>query len=521
MSGKKPNAAGFTLVELVIGFTVVGIIGLGIFGLYLALVNSAVVSQQKAHASTLATNQMEYLKSLPYNNLAVAGGSIYTTNPLPATSTQKLNGVTYTVKTSINYVDDAFDGCAAYPNQSLKEKYCRNYPAPSGAPATDLNPQDYKIVHVSVYNKSNLSLAEMDTQIAARVAETASTTGAIFINVIDKDGNPVEGATVQVKNTTISPVANVSDATDSNGIAIFYGLPPDTNGYDYVVTASKTGYSSLTTIAPAGSLQPTYPSLRVFTQASSYVTLTIAPQATNSLAIETTTTTGAALGGVKVYAKGGYKKYTATTDTSYYYDNLSPTDTRLTTDGNGLGVLTNLVPGDYYFCGDAGATSCSVGGTTYYLAAAVPYGGSNAFNPIAVAPDDPASPASFAQGGQSYMQKVRLLLTTSSTFPRISTFSPSEISLAAGGLTNVSFQIKGANLPCSATAASCSTTVRLTQAAQTFTASCTGSSAGLQLNCTVNLSSIAAGDASLTIIANGQTFNLPAAPLLGGLHVAP
>lgn len=522
MSGiKRSNAAGFTLVELVIGLTVVGIIGLGIFGLYLALVNSAVVAQQKAHASTLATNQMEYLKSLPYNNLAVAGGSIYSTSPLPASSTQKLNGVTYTIKTSINYVDDAYDGCAAYPTQELKQKYCRNYPAPSGAPATDQNPQDYKVIHVSVYNKGNLRLAEVDTQIAARVAETASTTGAVFVNVIDSDGNPVEGATVQVANMTITPAANVSDATDSNGIAIFYGLPPDTTSYDYVVTASKTGYSSLTTIAPTGTLQPTYPSLRVFTQASSYVTLTIAPQATNSLAIETTTTNGTALGGVRVYAKGGYKKYTATTDTSYYYDNLSPTDNRILTDGNGLASLTNLVPGNYIFCGDTGATSCSVGGTTYYLAAAVPYGGGNALSPITVAPYDAASPPSFTQGGLNYVQKVRLLLTTSSTHPRITTFTPSELSLTSGNLSAVNFQVTGANLPCNASAASCTTTVRFTKDAQTYTASCTGSSAGTQLNCTVNLSAITAGDAQLSVSANGYTLDLPVSPLLGGLRVTP
>ena len=78
---------------------------------------------------------MEYLKSLPYDSLAVAGGSIYTTGPtLPASFTKTLNGVTYTVKTSISYVDDAYDGCGSYTTQALKELYCRNSPPPSGAP---------------------------------------------------------------------------------------------------------------------------------------------------------------------------------------------------------------------------------------------------------------------------------------------------------------------------------------------------------------------------------------------------
>lgn len=510
-------------MELTVSLAVFMIIAVSALALFTALVNSALVAERQAVALTLATNQMEYLKSLPYDSLAIAGGSIYSTSPLPSTSTKKINGISYTIRSSISYADEAYDGCADYPTLQLKTQYCRNYPPPAGAPSPDPNPQDYKLVHVSVLDSGGLTLADVDTEISARVSETASTTGAMFVNVLDDTGNPVSGATVSVVDSTVSPAVNLADSTDTNGIAIFYGLPVDTNNFDYTVSASKSGYSSLSTIVPSGTLQPTYPSLKVLSQQSSYVSLTIKQQGSPSLLIETTATSGAVLPNVKVYAKGGYKRYTDTTNTQYYYDNMTPSDARPTTDASGITTLSNLDPGDYTLCGDAGATSCTIGATTYYLAAAVPYGGPNPFNPVTVPTYDPSNPptTTFPYNSNNYLQKVRLMLTTVSSFPRVRTLSPDDASIASGTLSSFAFTINGTNLPCSATAASCNTTVSFTQGANNFPASCTGSSAGLRLNCTVNLSSAIAGSTRLVVTANGGTLTLPDTPLLGGIVVRP
>jgi prepilin-type N-terminal cleavage/methylation domain-containing protein len=521
MAHQNFRESGFTLVELAVTLVVIAIVTLSLFGLFTSLVRSTIIAKRQAVASALATNQMEYLKSLPYDNLAVAGGSIYATSPIPATTTKKINGVTYTIKTSINYVDDAYDGCANYPDQATKQLYCRNYPPPTGSPSPDTNPQDYKIAHVTVTDKSNLQLAQVDTQISARVAETASTTGALFVTIIDTNGNKVSGATVSVSNTTITPAANVSDTTDNNGIAIFYGLPPD-SGTDYHITASKSSYSTLTTIVANGILQPTYPSQKILSQQSSYVTMIIKPQGANSLVIETVDTSGNPLGNVKVYVKGGYKKYVTTSDTTYYYDTMSPADTRPVTDASGFATLQNLVPGQYIFCGDAGATSCAVGATTYYLAAAVPYGGTNPFNPINVPVYDPASPSSttFDYNGTAYLQKVRLILTPTSGYPRVSSITPADASLSGGTLSSFPFTVSGTNLPCSSVASSCGTTVRFVQGSNTYTASCTGTD-GLQLSCTVDLTGTTAGNTKMVVIANGYTLTMPADPLIGGIIVTP
>jgi prepilin-type N-terminal cleavage/methylation domain-containing protein len=520
---------GYTLVELMIGMVLLGLLAISMLTLFTTLIRSTVIIKRKAVASTLAITKMEYLKSLPFNSLAMVGGSFVAGSYLPVNTTTVLNGVTYTTKTDIDYVDDAYDGCAHYQTVAIAKKYCRNYPM-TGTPATDNNPQDYKIIHVKVTDQNSLILAEVDSQISGTVAETTSTNGALFITVLDANGNPIEGANVNATNTTLAPTININQTTDENGIAIFYGVPPDT-GYDYVITGSLANYSTLYTIAPSGTLTPTYQSQKISSQQSSYVTLTLKPQGANSLVIETTDLNGSAISGMKVYVKGGYKKYTLSSDTSYYFDNFTPSDTRPTTDENGLAAVYNgtstnfsLVPGPYVFCSETAGTNCKVGNNTYYVAAVLPYSGANPFNPLNVPTYLASSPptTTFGYGGNQFLQKVRLMMTTSSSFPRVYSLIPDDVSLSTSPLSAFPFQITGANLPCSATAASCGTSVKFVQGSNTYTASCTGNATPATiLSCTINLTGISAGQTQLVLKVGSNTLTIPSGVYLGGLNVSP
>jgi prepilin-type N-terminal cleavage/methylation domain-containing protein len=513
MTKRRAGEAGFTLVELTVAMVVISIVVVSFFGLFISLVHSTVIAKRRAVALTLATNQMEYLKSLPYDSLAVQGGSIVAATTLPATTVKTVNGVKYTVTMSISYVDDAYDGCGNYPDLATKEVYCRNYPPPSGAPSLDANPADYKVANVTVTDSSNARLASVDTQISARVSETASTTGALFVTVIDPSGAPVSGATVTVTNTTTVPQVTVGDSTDSNGMSIFYGLPPDT-GADYNITATKSGYSSLSTMSASGSLQPTYAKQAILTQQASYVTLKIGQMGANSLMIEATNTAGTPIAGMKIYVKGGYKKYTLTSDTSYYFDNYSPSDVRPTTDSIGLAAIQNLPPiNSYIFCGDDGSLRCAVGSVTYYLAAALPYGGGSSLGPIAVPSYDASSPPSitYDYGGLQYLQKVRLMLTTNANTPRVFTMDPKSVSLSGGNLNAVDITINGKNL----SGASAS----FTQGTTTFSG--TGcSTSETQISCTYDLSTAVQGQLQLTVTNSAGSLILPTTPL-GGFDVQP
>ncbi len=513
---------GFTTIELLVSSIVIAILAISIFSAYIALNSTAIFAKQKTIGTELATNQIEYLKSLPYDSLAVAGGAIPSANPLPNSTTITLDTIDYVIKTSINYVDDAHDGCAAYPNETVKNLLCRNLPAPSGAPLTDLNPADYKIVNVKAY-VNDKKVAELDTQIAARVAETDSTTGALIVKVIDAAGNPVSGATVNVANSTISPAISLNDSTDANGIAIFYGLTPDT-GNDYAVTSSKTGYSTLTTIKPNGSLAPNYPSQNIIVQQSSSVTMTINPKGEYSLVGEAVDTNGVAIADMKIYIKGGPKKYSNSTDTSYYYDNMSPTDSRAQANSNGEFTVNNLDPGMYIFCGDAGSTSCQVGTNPIrYLAAAVPYAGSSQIGPVVIPSYDSASPPSltFSYSGNNYYQKVRLYFSTIANFPRITNITNTTASIAAGSHT---FTLSGDNLPChESDPGLCNTNVTVKNSASSINASCVYADAVTQdLSCTITTSGLSTGQSNITVTANGYTLDIPnGSGLLGGINVVP
>jgi hypothetical protein len=151
----------------------------------------------------------------------------------------------------------------------------------------------------------------------------------------------------------------------------------------------------------------------------------------------------------------------------------------------------------------------------------VPYGGDGSFNPITVPTYTAATPpaTTFPYNSKNYLQKVRLMLTTSSTFPRVFTVTPSEASIASGTINSFGFQVTGANLPCGSTPATCGTTVRFVQGSTTYTANCTGASN--ILDCTVDLTGATTGMAHMVVIAGGNTLTMPASPLLGGINVTP
>ncbi len=515
-SGQKQK--GFTIVEVLIGMVIIAILVVSTASTYIALQSSAALARHKSIGTELATNKIEALKALPYDSLAVAGGAIYHPSPLPASETKTINGYTYTIKTSINYIDDAYDGCGNYANTQTKQDLCRHYPPPSGAPTTDLNPADYKIANVKVYGYNNKKFAELDTQIAARVAETDSTTGALSVKIMDDSGNPISGATVQASNNTISPAVFVTDSTDANGNAIFYGLPPD-SGTDYIISASKSGYSSLTTIASSGSLNATYPNQAVFSQTGSNVTLVLKPMTTNSLQLYAVDTAGNPISGVKLNIKGGYKKYQSTSNTEYYYNNYSPTDSRPTTDVNGIVNIQNLVPGNYIFCGDNGNTGCTVGATNYIVAAAVAYESDHSFNSMSVPSFLSSSPTYLG-----YSQIIKLILTTSPAMPTIKTMDPSQVdqtNLAAYHMT-----LTGTNLTCYQQGNGCPTTVRLKeQNGPTKTATqCydNGNTAGLKMECNFDLTGMANGMKYIEVSNSGGTLSIPFwENANGGVNVVP
>ena len=248
------------------------------------------------------------------------------------------------------------------------------------------------------------------------------------------------------------------------------------------------------------------------------MTLVLKPMTANSLALATVDTNGNPISGVKVSIKGGYKKYQDLTNTEYYYNNFSPSDTRPTSDGSGLIFIQNLVPGDYIFCGDNGNSGCTVGGTNYIVAAAVANQSDHSFNPMSVPSFSSSNPLY-----SDYTQLIRLILTTNSSMPTIKTITPSQVDQANVG--NFHFMLEGTNLTCYAQGNGCPTTVRFReQGGPTVTATnCFDdeNTSGVKMECDANLSSMTSGMKYIEISNGGGTLSIPFwADAKGGVGVS-
>ena len=224
---------GFTLIETIIGLVVMTIMVTAVSQLFVDNLRVVTLGKARAIGLALAEEQLENIRDLPYQGVATQFGAIYPPGLLPDTQTLVRGGYTFTVSTKIIYVDDPYDGNAAGTIPGKPQ---------------DIYPFDYKRAEVSVYLKtSGKQVATLTTDVAAKAAETGSSSGILAIKVIDASGNPVSGATVTITNPSQSPAVNISTITDNLGNLVIPNLPPDSNNR-YQVTAIYPGYSTDGTI---------------------------------------------------------------------------------------------------------------------------------------------------------------------------------------------------------------------------------------------------------------------------------
>lgn len=490
------NQKGFSVPELVVALVILTTLALGVMGTYAVLLGSAGLAKKKAAGLGLATAQLEYIRSLPYDHLAVQGGAIDSSGPkIPASKQASSGPYDFTVTTSIQYVDDAYDGCFNYP--AAQSYLCRNGPVASGTP-TDTNPRDYKVADVSVVeNSSGKEISRVSTQIAARVAETAGNTGALLVRTLDSTGQPVGGATITVTNTTLSPSFSQSQTTDVNGVALFLDVRPD-SGKDFVIAASKTGYSSLSTIGASGSLAPTYPNVSVLTQQATSATLQIDQVATQSLKVSIVNETGTPKPGAVFSIKGGVKRYTDSQNTDYYF-----TQNAVTTDANGEYTFANLAPGPYTVC--FANNLCSAG--QYLNVAQAAYGDTSA-QPFVV------RPGTVSESGSGPMQLARLTVSSGASRHRIASIDPVSFVATNPTINASEFTINGANLS--------GAVVTLRQGTTTLPTSVVGTDTQTTVRRTVDLTG-RIGAWEVVVTKAGQDFvQTGIAPgTLGGINVLP
>jgi prepilin-type N-terminal cleavage/methylation domain-containing protein len=126
---KNSTNKGFTLIETLVGTAIFLLLVISVYQAYLVTIQVIRTAQIKITATALANEQLEIMRNMPYTDIGIIDG-------LPSgkiLADQKLirNNQEFTVKTTINSIDDPFDGTM------------------SGIP-NDSSPADYKLVEVEI-----------------------------------------------------------------------------------------------------------------------------------------------------------------------------------------------------------------------------------------------------------------------------------------------------------------------------------------------------------------------------------
>lgn len=214
------------MIDVIVGTFLVLVVFLTLFGLLRASILVSSVSKARATATSIAASQMEYVRSLSYDAVGTIGGIPPGVIPQYATTTH--NGIDYVTRTQIQYVDDPADGTGANDVTQITT--------------------DYKRVKVAVTYFLNGKSRDVSliTNVAPPGLETSTGGGTLKVNVVSATGQPVAGAAVTIRNSSISPAVDLT--TFSNALGVVY-LPGAATSSEYRVAVSKTGYSSAQTYA--------------------------------------------------------------------------------------------------------------------------------------------------------------------------------------------------------------------------------------------------------------------------------
>ncbi|MDO8576707.1 MAG: carboxypeptidase regulatory-like domain-containing protein [bacterium] len=228
-SSSRRASRGVTLIDTVVGTSLMLVVFLGIFAAFQLSVDVVLNNKARAGATALANERMEYIRSLTYSQVGTIGG--IPAGIIPQTETITLNGIPYTRRTFIQYADDSGDGLGAADTNSITA--------------------DYKALRSDVYWTARTG--ERHITVLSRMSpggsgiEAAVPGGTLTLNVVNASLQPVSSAQIHIVNTGTTPPSLAIDFTtftNTSGMASFIGA---TTTGAYQVTVTKPGYSSAQT----------------------------------------------------------------------------------------------------------------------------------------------------------------------------------------------------------------------------------------------------------------------------------
>lgn len=234
------NLIGFTLIEVLTSVFLVGIIFLSIFGVYQIGLKIINLSKNKIIATNIANQKIEMIRNLNYDDIGTING--IPNGSIPETEIITRNKIDFTVKTTIVYIDDPYDGIAP----------------------TDQLPTDYKRAKIKVSWPGLFGgYITLFTDISPKGIESDIGGGTLIISVFNAFGSSVAQANLHILNTQVNPNIDAWYYTDSYGNLIIPGSPTSTQAYQ--ITVDKNGYSSDRTYGTDEVANPLKPHASVFT----------------------------------------------------------------------------------------------------------------------------------------------------------------------------------------------------------------------------------------------------------------
>lgn len=217
----RANQKGFSLVEVIFVAAISTLVFGSLFASFqytLKLVNN---SRAKLSALSVANDRLEYIRSLPYDDVGTVAG--IPSGTIPQNSTTTLNGIEFAERILIEYVDDEADGTNVSDTNGIPSDYKR-----------------VKLEYIWEISGATSSVAII-SNIVPRSIESTTGGGTVRVNVIDENSASLPGASVQLINNTTTSTINVTKITDASGSALFSGAPAASN-YELIVTANISGH---------------------------------------------------------------------------------------------------------------------------------------------------------------------------------------------------------------------------------------------------------------------------------------
>lgn len=207
----------FTLVDVLVGISLMLIVFLGIFGAYQLGIKTIAQSKNKINATAIANQQIEVIRNLPYDSIGVSGS--FPDGILESSTSIFQNNVEYTIEKRVDFIIDSADGIA---------------------PPEDECPNDYKKVEIKVSWQGRFpgEIIIVSNIAPKNLAQECAIGGGILsVAVFDAYGVMVPSPLIEVRDPLTEEV--LKDAQPLSG-EHYFSLAADT----YKVVVSKPDYST-------------------------------------------------------------------------------------------------------------------------------------------------------------------------------------------------------------------------------------------------------------------------------------